>query len=76
MRAIFVFVGGLILLAGIVMLVHPRWASPSSKKEVEIDNHKVVFETTKFTEVPMAWSAVAIVVGGALLFIGARKPKS
>lgn len=76
MRAIYMFVGGVVLLAGIVMLVHPRWASPSSKKEVDIDNHKVIFETTKFTEVPKAWSAVAIVVGGALLFIGARKPQS
>ncbi|HKS81975.1 MAG TPA: hypothetical protein VJR23_10770 [Candidatus Acidoferrales bacterium] len=76
MRAIFVLIGGLVFLAGIVMLVHPRWASPSSKSEVEIDNHKVIFENTKYTEVPKAWSAVAIVVGGALLFVGARKPRS
>lgn len=73
MRAIFAFLGAVILVAGLVGLIHPRWASPADKKEVDIDNHKVIFQTTKYTEIPKAWSVVAIVVGGGLLILGARK---
>jgi len=73
MKALFLSVGAIIAIAGIACLIHPRWASPSSKKEVDIDNHKVIFETTRYSEIPKAWSVVAIVLGGALIFIGTRK---
>jgi hypothetical protein len=73
MRALFMIVGAVILVAGIACLIHPRWASPASKKEVDIDNHKVIFETTKYTEIPKPWSVVAVLLGGALVFVGSRK---
>jgi hypothetical protein len=73
MRALFVVLGTILLIAGVAGLIHPRWASPSHKKEVDIDSHKVIFETTKYTEIPKAWSAVAVFVGGAMIFVGARK---
>ena len=76
MRGIYTSVGVVLLVAGVAALIHPRWASPSNKKEVDIDNHKVIFETTRYTEIPKAWSGVAVVVGGALMFVGLRKPQS
>jgi hypothetical protein len=70
MRATFIFLGIVLLLAGGAALIHPRWANPSDKKEVDIDNHKVIFETTRYTVVPRAWSGAAVVAGGILFLIG------
>lgn len=52
MKALFAFLGVLILLAGGAALIHPRFSTPSKKKEVQIENHKVIFESKRFFTVP------------------------
>lgn len=73
MRALFLVLGVILLIAGVAGLIHPRWASPSHKKEVDFENHKIIYETTRYIEIPKAWGAVAVFVGGAMIFVGARK---
>ena len=73
MKTLFAFLGVLILLAGAAALIHPRIATPSKKKEVEIENHKVIFESKRFFTIPPVWGGVAVVAGCLLIFIGVRR---
>jgi len=73
MKTLFAFLGLLILLAGAAALIHPRFSTPSKKKEVQIENHKVIFESKRFFTVPPIWGGVAVVAGGLLIFLGTRK---
>jgi len=73
MKGLFAFIGVLLLLAGAAALVHPRFSTPGNKKEVDIDNHKVIFESRRFFTVPPVWSGCAVVAGVLLVFIGLRK---
>jgi hypothetical protein len=73
MKALFAFLGVLILLAGGAALIHPRFSTPSKKKEVQIENHKVIFESKRFFTVPPIWGGVAVVAGGLLIFLGMRR---
>jgi hypothetical protein len=73
MKTLFAFLGVLILLAGAAALIHPRIATPSKKNEVEIENHKVIFESKRFFTIPPVWGGVAVVAGGLLIFFGIRR---
>jgi hypothetical protein len=73
MKGLFAFIGVMVLLAGAAALVHPRISTPAKKKEVEIENHKVIFESRRFFTVPPVWSGCAVVAGVLLIFIGLRK---
>jgi len=72
-RAIFALVGACLLAAGIGGLIHPRWSTPSQKKEITIDNHKVIFESQRYTMIPKAWSGAAIIVGGGLILLSLQR---
>lgn len=73
MKILFAFIGVLVLLAGAAALIHPRISTPSKQKEVEIENHKVIFESKRFFTIPPVWGCVAVVAGGMLIFLGVRR---
>lgn len=73
MKMVFAFLGAMILLAGAVALIHPRVSTMPKKKEVVIDNHKVIFESKRFFTIPPVWGGVAVLAGGLLIFLGVRK---
>jgi hypothetical protein len=73
MKTLFAILGVLILLAGVAALIHPRISTPSKKREVEIENHKVIFESRRVMTIPPVLGGVAVVAGGLLIFLGIRR---
>jgi hypothetical protein len=73
MKTFFAFLGVLILLAGAAALIHPRIATPSKKREVEVENHKVIFESRRVVTIPPVLGGAAVVAGVLLIFLGIRR---
>lgn len=73
MKKLIAFLGVLLFLAGAAAMIHPRVTFSSSQKEVEIDNHKVIFQSVRYTPIPRTLSGAVMLAGGVLIFLGVRR---
>jgi hypothetical protein len=73
MKMLFALIGLVVLTAGVAALIHPRVSTPSKKKEVEISNHTVIYESVRYYTVPPVLSGTAVIAGALLIILGLRK---
>lgn len=70
----FLLFGVLLMALGIAGLVHPNLSIHSKKDEVQIGSTKAIIETQHIVQIPTIFSGVLILLGGLLVFLGARQP--
>jgi hypothetical protein len=70
---IFAIVGVVVIALGIAALIHPRVVMPSSHREVEIGNRKVIMETRRIVDVPPIFGGLIILCGAGMVFLGAQR---
>jgi hypothetical protein len=72
-KAFFSFAGLVLIALGLFTLVHPEIKMPAKKEQVEIGPMKVPIETRRIVIVPPIAGGIAILAGGAVLFLGLRR---
>jgi ribose/xylose/arabinose/galactoside ABC-type transport system permease subunit len=66
-------VGVLLVIAGIVTLIHPRWVLPAQEREVQIAEAKAIITTKRIINFPVPFSIILIVAGAAQVFLVRRR---
>jgi hypothetical protein len=66
-------VGVLLVLAGIVTLIHPKFQMPAQEREVQINDSKAIISTKRIIMFPPGLSIILIVAGAAQVFLMKRR---
>lgn len=66
-------VGVLLVIAGIVTLIHPRFQMPAQEQEVQINDNKAIISTKRIVTFPVPFSIILIVAGAAQIFLVRRR---
>ena len=69
----FLILGVVLMLIGVATLIHPEVKMPAKKREVDVAGQKLIINTQRIVMVPPVLSALVIVAGAAVVFIGTRK---
>jgi len=73
MKGLLTLLGGILIVAGLAALVHPRLKMPSRRTEVEVIGQKLEIETQRIIEIPGIVSGLVIVAGAGLILLDMRK---
>jgi hypothetical protein len=65
-----IFVGVLLIVAAIVMFVHPQWQGQDKKLEVEVAGKQLEVTTRRVTDIPPLFSGAILVMGVCALALG------
>ncbi|HXJ18261.1 MAG: hypothetical protein ACM3NO_08450 [Deltaproteobacteria bacterium] len=68
-----VLAGTLLILLGIAALIYPDVPMPAKRSEIQIGPERLKLETRRVVTIPAILSGIAIVCGGGLIFVGARR---
>jgi hypothetical protein len=66
-------VGILLVIAGMVLLIHPNIPMRSQRSEVQIGSMRTILETRRVVSVPKMASWIVMACGGVLTIWGARR---
>lgn len=66
-------VGALLIIAGIVTLIHPRFQMPAQERELQINDSKAIISTKRIVTFPVPFSIILIVAGAAQIFLVRRR---
>lgn len=66
--------GIVVILLGLYGMVRPNLLMPAKREDLQIGGRRVLMETRRVVTVPRALSALVMVCGAGLIFIGVQKP--
>jgi hypothetical protein len=66
-------VGVLMIFAGIVTLIHPRFQMPAQERELQINDSKAIITTKRIITFPVGLSIILMVAGAAQIFLVKRR---
>lgn len=63
-----------VILVGLYGMVRPNLLMPAKREDLQIGGQRVLMETRRVINVPRALSALVMVCGAGLIFIGVQRP--
>lgn len=66
--------GIVVILVGLYGMVRPNLLMPAKRENLQIAGQRVLMETRRVITVPRALSALVMVCGAGLIFVGMQRP--